>query len=329
MSRLPPLVVFAGCVAACSSETQFVHQSQTDLFQQSPNDQVDILFVVDDSNSMAEEQQALVDGFTGFIRSLEDTNSKFQIGVISTSADSDDPRAGALLGSPPFLTVRDDYVAEFAQRARVGTEGSDKEKGLEAAVRALSPEMLQGPNRDFLRDDAHLLVAVVSDEEDCSDDGALDGFEASTCYSHGDHLPPVEHFVEQLVDAKGGRADLVSFGAIIGPTLNGGCETAWPGLRYAEAVQLVGGVIGDICTADWSGMLSTMGLTATGIVRDFPLTSAAVPESLVVTVDAAPVLEDERDGWTYDVASATLTFHGLGVPERGAEIVVEYEVQPM
>ena len=34
---------------------------------------VDFLFVIDNSNSMAEEQQRLVDAFPGFIASIEDT----------------------------------------------------------------------------------------------------------------------------------------------------------------------------------------------------------------------------------------------------------------
>ena len=58
MSRLLPLALLP--LVACSSETSFLYQSAIDTFLQAPNDEVDILFVVDDSNSMAEEQAALL-----------------------------------------------------------------------------------------------------------------------------------------------------------------------------------------------------------------------------------------------------------------------------
>jgi hypothetical protein len=40
-----------------------------------------------------------------------------------------------------------------------------------------------GPNAGFLRPDAHLLVVFVSDEDDCSDEGVLDGLVNFLCYN--------------------------------------------------------------------------------------------------------------------------------------------------
>ena len=94
-----------------------------------------------------------------------------------------DPNRAALLDDPPFLTPTDDYERLFQERATaVGVEGSDKEKGLEAAAYAVSLAMTApgGPNEGFVRPSpAHLLVIIVSDEEDCSDNGALEGRTAS------------------------------------------------------------------------------------------------------------------------------------------------------
>jgi len=57
--------------------------------------------------------------------------------------------------------------------ALLGTDGSSYEKGLEAAERALTPPLTAdgGPNADFLREDAYLVVVFLSDENDCSDRG--------------------------------------------------------------------------------------------------------------------------------------------------------------
>lgn len=324
MRRLLPVVV----LAACSSESGLRNQIQTDVFFQNPPDEIDILFVIDDSNSMQEEQRALIEGFATFIQEIVDANSGFHLGVTTTSADLSDPQSGRLRGDPPYVDAGDDYVREFAVRAFVGTRGSDKEKGLEAAALALSPEMLAGPNAGFLRDHANLLVVVVSDEEDCSDGGALDGFDASVCYSEDQLLTPVDHLTDRFVQAKRGDREKVRFGAIVTPALpDPACDTGTAGIRYGRAQQLLGGTIGNICSTEWTDMLYDLGLTATGVESEFFLTYGAKPESIVVTVDGEEWPEDPVDGWTYASGTTTIKFHGEGVPPRGAEIVVEYEIQ--
>ncbi|MFU8805618.1 MAG: hypothetical protein ACNA8W_17525 [Bradymonadaceae bacterium] len=68
---------------------------------------------------------------------------------------------------------------DFACMSMVGTRGYGFEKGLLAAVTALSPELLSGPNSGFLRGDAMTGIVFVTDENDCSHDETLN--ERSTC----------------------------------------------------------------------------------------------------------------------------------------------------
>ena len=75
---------------------------------------------------------------------------------------------------PTFVSSLSDpqtLEREFRCIASVGTQGDRDEKGLEAMRKALSPQMTGpgGPNAGFLRDDAHLAVAFLTDEDDCSD----------------------------------------------------------------------------------------------------------------------------------------------------------------
>lgn len=326
MSRSLAAALLLAPLAACSSDSSFVARSQLDVFEQVPNDEVDILFVVDDSSSMAEEQNALNRGFGGFMDQIREVNSKFHLGVVSTSADTGDPNAGRLLGEPAVLTSKDDYLTAFRDRAMMGTGGSDKEQGLWAAELALSPERLAGYNQGFLREDATLLVAFVTDEEDCSHGGLLDGQESTTCYTAMDELTPVDHFLDAYAAAKGGDRERVRVGAIVGPRGDDRCETAYPGERYARLAVETGGLIGDICESDWSDMLSRLGLAAAGVRESFTLSYDAVPETLLVAIDGEEIDEDERHGWTYDPSSALLMFHGDAVPPRGSEIVVEYDI---
>ena len=318
----------------CASDNNVFDQINTDTWSQAPTNQVDILWVIDDSGSMAEEQDILNQGFSAFARQLEEPVeagedvTDFHMGVITTSFDYTDPNRGRLVGDPPVLTRDDDYLAAFALRSTVGTEGSDKEKGLEAATFALHPSLTLdgGLNEGFVRKDAYLLVVFVSDEEDCSDNGALEGQPPEACYAEVDDLPPVQTYVEDLRDLKSDPAQ-VQIASIVG-TQSSECADVLPGRRYVAAASLTGGLVGDICQGNWEGMLGDLGLNATGIHTQFQLTDAAKPETLEVVVDDVPVLADPVSGWTYDEATWYVEFHGSAVPPRGAAVSATYTVQP-
>lgn len=323
--------LIAAAFAACTNETEYQEQTNEELFFQEPTDQIDILYVVDNSNSMRNEQEALAGGFEAFISEINDTNTDFQIGVITTSFDYANPDRGKLIGTPQIITKTGDYVKLFEERALVGLDGSGKERGLEAAEYALSPLMTgTGPNAGFLRSDAFLLVVFVSDEEDCSDGGALEGKDNKACYLEKEKLTPVSNFVLSFRDLKP-RAEQVQIGAIVGPA-DGSCDEAVSGDRYLELTRYIGGMTGNICAADWSSMLYDLGLNATGVRTQFPLEYGAKDGSLEVFVDVdaegpepeVALAQDPQNGWTYDAASQTLLFHGDGIPPRGASVRVKY-----
>lgn len=320
------LLLAALMLSGCANEHDIQQRTGRDTWYQTPTDQVDILFVIDDSHSMAEEQQALADGFSAFIQEIEATDTDFHLGIITTSFDYTDPDRGKLIGTPTVITSADDYAALFTQRVQVGVTGSDREKGLEAAAWALSPAMLSGVNSGFLRSEAYLLVVFVSDENDCSDRGALEAFDVNACYDRYDDLVPVEVFVDELVDTKGGKPEKVVLSAIVGPERDMGCTDAVPGFRYMDAAHLTSGLVGDICQQDWSGILWELGLNATGIYYSFRLSYPAVEDSLEVYVDGEDVPADATNGWTYDAASWYVTFHGTSVPPRGSTIHAEYTI---
>jgi hypothetical protein len=136
----------------------------------------DILFVVDDSGSMAPHQTNLANNLATFINRLKTSPvvNDFQIGVTTTSvADFNGNLTGEqgcfvgpiLVGSSPTL------VADFQGQVAVGTGGSGKEQPLRAMRQALA-----GPrpgsctnNSGFLRPGAKLAVVILTDEDDNSE----------------------------------------------------------------------------------------------------------------------------------------------------------------
>ncbi len=175
---------------------------------------VDILFVVDNSGSMADEQEKLARNFQAFIEVLSaNPDNDYRLAVVTTDLDEDGPdgfeQEGLVMnsyGPGPYFSpagvderacmdtdIRhgcfrgmsgrriiestlspSEQVSVFAQTVRVGSCGAGSEKGLEAMIRAFTANCNDG----FVRDDANLVIVIVTDEEDEYSDRQTDYFQA-------------------------------------------------------------------------------------------------------------------------------------------------------
>ena len=156
--------------------------------------QTDILFVIDNSNSMADNQAEVARELPAFIAALQQgagIQQDFQVGVITTSVYLNaviagngfyieyPSQSGHLQPVPTtderILSVADpDLVTKFSQLVHQGTGGSGQETAFEATRLALTSELITesvsaGGNKELLRPGARLLVVVVGDEDDCSE----------------------------------------------------------------------------------------------------------------------------------------------------------------
>lgn len=324
---LPPLLV--GC-----SDNAFTRSSSRDVFEQAPSNLVDILWVVDNSVSMENEQAQVAAGAQNFLDRLENTDIDFHLGVVTTDVSGGNADAGALLGSPSYVTAdTPDYGALFAERVVVGVEGDDQERGLQAAITALSPPLSNTRNVGFLRDDALLSIIIVSDENDCSDFGALGASSTGEdCYTSYSDLVPVVDLVREFRALKE-QPDRVQVSGIVGPEAVENCVDTVPGKRYYTAIAMLGGLRSDICQTDYGVVMDALGEVASGIRTSFLLEHVPDAETIVVTVDVPDVGEEEvpmdaASGWTYneDDTAPAIEFHGDSVPPRGSEITVEYVI---
>ncbi len=170
--------------------------------------QLDVLFVIDNSGSMSEEQVSLADNFDNFIDALSTLESgvpDLHIAVVSSNVgispfqttgcvgDGDDgkfqntPRGACSPPSGYFIIDETDPVSGghvtnypttatlqevFSCIARLGSTGCGLEQHFESMKRALDGHRPE--NANFLRPDAFLAVIFIADEDDCSAaDGAV------------------------------------------------------------------------------------------------------------------------------------------------------------
>jgi hypothetical protein len=158
--------------------------------------QMDIIFVVDDSGSMAEEQSNLASNFPMFAQLLSSYTTPegepidYRVAVTTTGRDMDYTINAGTISLPQhedgdngafknncgmtkrFLEPSDANMdTTLACRANVGTTGPGFEMPLLMSKWALSERMMDGTNTGFLRDgDALLGVIYLTDENDASND---------------------------------------------------------------------------------------------------------------------------------------------------------------
>ena len=231
---------------------------------------VDLLFVIDDSGSMSDEQANLVDSFPGFVSGIEDLlgpAATYHVGVVTTDdyafnaagcqrigalttrtgGDlSSDAVCGPFAAGGGYMTADDDFAAAFACAAHVGIDGDGvHERPMDALASTLegTDPGVADCDAGFLRDEALLVIVVITDEEDEGD-------------SQGD--PP--DWYENVVAAKGGDADHIVVLSLIGhPKPNDCLPTQWTGMQGAEiSPRLIAftemfdhGVVGDVCSPSY------------------------------------------------------------------------------
>jgi hypothetical protein len=280
----------SGGDAASSSETMappiFDHGIFPDLPPDNSCKAVDFLFVIDNSGSMFEHQQNLVANFPTFINgiqgTLQDVDS-YQVGVVTTDAFAGNPpqcmKLGALVTSTTnagpdssnaicgpysdghnYMTEEDDLEASFNCAARVGTQGNGFERPMDAVVGVVGKDIGEygidddpgNCNEGFLRDDALLVIVVITDEYDGMGDpeGQFGGGEPAS--SSG----TPETWYDAVVAAKNGIPQNAVALAITNYA-NGPCiptDVSFDGVNIVAWTQLFedNGFVGGICEQDYT-----------------------------------------------------------------------------
>lgn len=114
-----------------------------------------------------------------------------QVGPMGEAASNHD--CGLAGGARYIQAGEPDLLSAFSCVAKVGIDGSDAERPMDALVRALGSELNEpgGCNEGFVRDDAILVITIITDEPDE--------------HSSGD---PAD-WADAVIAAKGGNAEAI------------------------------------------------------------------------------------------------------------------------
>jgi enamine deaminase RidA (YjgF/YER057c/UK114 family) len=263
-------------------------------------DKLDLIFVVDNSGSMREEQDNLASNFPSFVQVLDQAKSKkgnpinYRVAVTTTGRDvkytqqtpigpfpmDEKGDNGAFLQKSNcnmprrWLEKGDPGLANsFSCISKVGTGGPSFEMPLEALRMALNERVSDGTNAGFQRPDALLGVVILTDEDDCSrrDNNFTIGLE--DCKSMPE-IVPVSDYVSALDNAaRGSGRWALSVIAGMGP---GKCTSSFG--EAVEAHRLKGlvtaagqnGTSSSICSGDLTTALRTTLANFDGACKRLP-----------------------------------------------------------
>lgn len=263
-----------------SSDSKFIESSTTKVVEAKLP--VDVLFVVDNSGSMATEQSNMALRFGSFLNQLSGLD--WQVGIVTTDVTTPYPESDTtdgkllafdqmglkVLNSEMPLDLANSLFASTIQRKE---KGSSEERGIRAVYRALERAFISTSAKDeshrvLFRKGAALSVVVISDadetvsefEVDISKDSPYNLYRYVTNDLH-------KQFSFNSIIVK--PNDLYCY-KLLKPGTNKR-ENEDYGYNYARLTELSGGILGSVCERDYATQLSQMGQGVQVLVNSIEL----------------------------------------------------------
>ncbi|ASI97665.1 hypothetical protein BSZ04_22625 [Vibrio rotiferianus] len=276
-------------IQASKSATLTLHNDSFTAVDQTSS-KADFLFVIDNSGSMAGEQQEISDLTQAFTDTISKAGVDFMVGTITTDSD--------VLRGQGFTND----ITQIASDFKPGIYGSSRERGIYYSEKALSPggtvELAGYP-----RPGASLSVVIMSDERSqyqrYSSDPAFD--------------PKKNLFVDN-----GYRVY-----AIVTPSH--ASKSQYDDL----AISTLGRTLNIQVTSEYHSFIKGMALDAGATSAGYKLTKAEtkhiLSSSINVLVNNQPIDRQTADGWQYYPLAESIVFTGSAIPNKGDKITVAYQ----
>lgn len=342
---------FALLASGCAKDAgSFSVLSESSSFEQTATytaRKLDVLFVVDNSGSMASSQTNLANNFSTFIDRFITKGYDFKIAVTTSEAY----RYGQF-GSSPSCTSQCEawrtkfrtgsnnvYVIDqanynltlpaertrlkndFTSNALVGTSGAGDERVLSSFQYALTDSQ----NAGFHRADAFLSVVILSDEEDFSSSSITfsESYSNPNLYSVSNYKTFLDSFTSGVAGVDYSVSTIVIQDEGCRASLGSGRKIA---NRVLELADLTGGSKNSLCDPfDTSLDAISTSIEQQG-TAEFVLTKTPIVSSIRLLVDGVLVPQSATEGWSYTSATKTIKINGATYrPANGAVIKLNFD----
>lgn len=285
---------------------------------------LDVLFVIDDSGSMAQHQANLLANVDALVNASLRSGVDLHVGVVTTTTDlvSVGSVPGRLVASPNRFadsstpTFKSDLKSNL--KAAMTVNGSGIETPFDAVVMALSEPLLSGENKDFKRTDAALAIVILTDADDQSK------VDAKTFID----------FLRKMQSA----ASVSVYGAYVpsklgqdpGPKCSRDNATVMP-VKIEEVLSAFGtmDLSVNLCDADFASKFSKIG-DGMAVIGLRQVQLSLVPDLSTMKLQyGANTLPagDMKRGWTYDVDQNALILGdriNWSAEPAGTKLLIDY-----
>ncbi len=267
------------------------------------NSKVDILVVIDDSNSMLEDNKKLSSKLSGFVSALQTSQIDWQMCVTVTRQMTINSSLywGASINWVDFTPASDGYqwvlkpgplnlAAIFnatIDRIGAGWAGTDDERAISAAYWHVGNYQYN----NCYRADAAMSVIIISDEDERSvgGDKTLEYYQGEHKALEDNDLPA--NFITQVKTVLGDKKRF-SVNSIIVKDNDASCMQAQDntgskshyGKKYQELSTMTGGGIGSICDNDYTANLNYFKDIIQTTLGSVPLECQPVGGNISVTI---------------------------------------------
>jgi hypothetical protein len=275
------------------------------------NKKADFLFVIDDSGSMADDQDALSKSASDFTAEMRQSGLNYRSAIITTSSQySTRYTLGAyhILNSVGIIENNEELLKK---RLVAGIYGSNTETGIYNAEKALR-SIAHGDSEDgevtklgMPLSDATLSVIIISDED-------------SQYRKRAGYQFDIQNNL--FLDRKIRVYSIISSNRF----------DPYDNNQYDDLANKTGGSIADIRNTnssgelDYSDIMKQIAKDAGGVASTFILDYSAI-SIIEVAIDGKVIAEDAKNGYTYNASSKSIVLHGTALPKSDFSISIYYK----
>ena len=298
----------------------------------------DIIWVIDESGSMSDDRQDIVNNANNFFSRALSSGLDFRMGVTNVCNPSGSYKTvvgkfcstissttSHMGGTDRFLLPSEQTTFSSCIKNPPGYEGGS-EYGLvnaEQAVKGHLPRATNAP--DKIRTNATLVIIVATDEFPESLASTIGYTNTKVCTLPAPTQASVNAALKKYLDLFTGVTDPQS--KVMFHVISGACNSscsAYVAHGYKELAQKLGGQWGDVCQKNLGNTLQEIIDSVVGAASPIVLDHVPISSSLAVAMDAIEVKRSRTNGFDYRANKNSVVLINVKY-KKGSEIVAAYK----